>query len=270
LLGIIEELKLYTSHFTVDYALPVESVYCTAVSVIATQRKDSSFLSLVRRRDRRKYHKLPSWCPDFSQDGYLINILDTPDTYWKTRHEQKIEFINERHLVVEGFCCDVANTPMEIKRPSEVLRMALKVCPPINMTRVEYLWRTLVMDSFDTSLSVMSAAGLFFPCVLSFMLHQFIVENSDSNGDTWASKQRLEEECHILEGIISDLIRMEPLCEPYLPNITQLRDDIRPIWSLEELNQATLVDIFGLTWRHELDSIPARESNMILRVNLVI
>ncbi|TPX17571.1 uncharacterized protein E0L32_012134 [Thyridium curvatum] len=235
ILEIAEELRLNSKSMDVDYSLPVERVYVDATIVIGRARNDLSFLSQVDDHGGRKYPQLPSWCPDYSQTEHTAQLDDHSQmkhlglmvdmsTFWDLEERPNIEYIGNKHLVVDGFCCDtVAHSVGNSPQPSLILQLALRIRRSPERTRVESLWRGIIRDFVDDSIPP-TVFGLFFPCTLIELLATFIWP--DCTDDPSTRQERFEAEYKSLMAICSTLKEEEPLCEPFLPDLERARDTV--------------------------------------------
>jgi hypothetical protein len=64
---------------TPDYSKTVEEVYMEFTLCCIKEDKNMDILSMVEDRSMRKFHKLPSWVPDYSVDLYYHLLRDTID-----------------------------------------------------------------------------------------------------------------------------------------------------------------------------------------------
>ncbi|KAI1123838.1 heterokaryon incompatibility protein-domain-containing protein [Nemania abortiva] len=199
-----------------DYELPVPVVYINATSQIAS-RQNLIFLRLVCQEDEKGIKGLPSWCPDYTNIGTTMVEMGsghrrTVVSSWGRQPDIKV--VDDKLLVVHGFRYDVVDNIAE--DVTGLLDLALNMrwdrCGSrlrrSGSTRIDALWRLLVLDEFYEQTPAPKAVGLFFPS----MIWTFLVWGATSSKN--------------LCRIITELRSLEPESQLFLPDVELLQKSI--------------------------------------------
>ncbi|KAI0454540.1 heterokaryon incompatibility protein-domain-containing protein [Xylaria acuta] len=223
LLAITAEFQLDSGRtLSPDYTLPVHVVYLQATSYIATQQNSLGFLRLVCSPGEKLIKGLPSWCPDYTNIATSSYKGGRAASLWSS--QLNIEVVNNKLLVVCGFCYDTVNrTTCD---PKDLLGLALKIRQNGDAdrlrrnkpTRVDSLWRFILQDELYNVSPAPKVAGLYFPAMVGMLIKMpDITSPSEKQGV-------IDKELNDWRRIITELRLLEPESRPFLPNVELMQE----------------------------------------------
>lgn len=195
-----------------------------------------------------------------------LGLMVDMNTFWGLEERPNIEYLGDKHLIVDGFCCDtVAHSVGNLSQPSLILQLALRIRRSPERTRVESLWRGIVRDFVDNSVPP-TVFGLFFPCTLIALLATFIWP--DCTDDPSTGQERFEAEYKSLMALCSTLKEEEPLCEPFLPDLERARDTLSVYMNSDSPLTDDMYSFRGALLSNEVTLIAARAEKFGLHKQL--